>query len=184
MPKTTGLSGTQSRTNSPLLTSLPHQKTAGSASQSGFTLLELLIATGVLTIGLLSVASLVLFALSTHFNAKVEAAALQLTQATLEELKALPLNHAKLVDSTESLTPSFDIDFSATQSPVHAETTSVTLNPFRSTRIQFETRWHVQTSADRKVITSATRNIGGAASQFRPVSMKIVRLYTAPALGF
>ncbi len=183
MPRTTSLFLFKSQNQRPLLTRLPYLKAAGSPGRNGFTLLELLIATVILTIGLLAVASLVVLALSTHFNAKIEAGALRLTQATLEELKALPLNHAELADSKESLTSSFDIDFSATQSPLHARKTSVTLNPFQSTQIQFETRWHVQSSADRKVITSATRKVGGTDSHFQPVSMKVVRLYTAPALG-
>ncbi len=147
----------------------------------GFTLLELLIASAVLTIGLLSTASLLLLALSSHFNSKIEAAALRMTQSTLEELKSLPLNHAGLADSTESLTPDHEIDFSAPASPSHARTTTVTLQSFSSTRIEFETRWHVRTSGGRKVITGATRKTGGH-SPLRPVHMRIVRLYTAPAL--
>lgn len=149
---------------------------------SGFTLLELLIASAVLTIGMLSTASLLLLALSSHFNSKLEAAALRMTQSTLEELKSLPLNHAGLTDSTESLTPDHEIDFSAPPSPSHARTTMVALQSFSSTRIEFETRWHVRTSDGRKVITGATRKTGGR-SPFRPVNMRIVRLYTAPALG-
>ena len=181
MPTIHGL--LRQKTGPTSLKRFPRRMVTGGTCQSGFTLLELLIATAVLTIGLLSTASLLLLALSSHFNSNIEAAALRMTQSTLEELKSLPLNHAELIDSTESLTANFDIDFSATQSPVHARTTLVTLNQFRSTQIQFETRWHVQTSADRKVITSATRKIGAPASRFQPVSMKIVRLYTAPSLG-
>ena len=107
---------------------------------SGFTLLELLIASAVLTIGMLSTASLLLVALSSHFSSKLEAAALRMTQSTLEELKSLPLNHAGLADSTDSLTPGHEIDFSAPSSPSHARTTMVTLQSFGSTRIEFETR--------------------------------------------
>ncbi len=150
--------------------------------QNGFTLLELLIASAVLTIGLLSTASLLLLALSSHFNSKLEAAALRMTQSALEELKSLPLDHAGLTDSTESLTPDQEIDFSAPPSPSHARTTLVTLQSFGSTRIEFETRWHVRTLDDRKVITGATRETGGH-SPFRPVNMRIVRLYTSPSLG-
>lgn len=150
--------------------------------ESGFTLLELLIASAVLTIGLLSTASLLLLALSSHFNSKLEAAALRMTQSTLEELKSLPLDHAGLTDSTESLTPGHEIDFSAPPSPSHARTTLVTLQSFGSTRIEFETRWHVRTLDGRKVITGATRKTGDH-SPFRPVNMRIVRLYTAPSLG-
>ena len=155
---------------------------AGRVRHGGFTLLELLVASAVLTIGLLSAASLLLLALSSHFNSKLEAAALRMTQSTLEELKSLPLNHAGLADSTESLTPGHEIDFSAPSSPSHARTTMVALQSFGSTRIEFETRWHVRTSGGRKVITGATRKTG-AHSPFRPVNMRIVRLYTAPSLG-
>lgn len=161
---------------------LRRRRVGGWVCPSGFTLLELLIASAVLTIGMLSTASLLLLALSSHFNSKLEAAALGMTQSTLEELKSLPLNHAGLADSTESLTPDHEIDFSAPASPSHARTTMVTLQSFNSTRIEFETRWHVRTSGGRKVITGATRKTGGH-SPFRPVNMRIVRLYTAPALG-
>lgn len=160
----------------------PCRRAPDRACDSGFTLLELLIASAVLTIGLLSTASLLALALSSHFSSKLEAAALRMTQSTLEELKSLPLNHAGLADSTQSLTPDHEIDFSAPPSPSHARTTTVSLHSFSPTRIEFETRWHVRTSDGRKVITGATRKTGGH-SPFRPVSMRIVRLYTAPALG-
>ncbi len=145
-------------------------------------MLELLIASAVLTVGLLATASLLLLALSSHFSSTLEATALRMTQSTLEELKSLPLNHAGLADSTESLTPDHEIDFSAPSSPSHARTTTVRLHSFSPTGIEFETRWHVRTFDGRKVITGATRKIGGRSS-FHPVNMRIVRLYTAPALG-
>ena len=158
------------------------RRDTGRVCAGGFTLLELLIASAVLTIGLLSTASLLLLALSSHFNSKLEAAALRMTQSTLEELKSLPQDRTELADSTESLTPDHEIDFSAPSSPSHARTTMVTLQSFSSTRIEFETRWHVRTVGGRMVITGATRQTGGY-SPFRPVNMRIVRLYTAPALG-
>ena len=161
---------------------LPCRRASARARHSGFTLLELLIASAVLTVGLLATASLLLLALSSHFSSKLEATALRMTQSTLEELKSLPLNHAGLADSTESLTPDHEIDFSAPSSPSHARTASLTLNSFESNRIEFETRWHVRTFEGRKVITGATRATGGR-SPFRPVSLRIVRLYTAPSLG-
>ena len=161
---------------------LRRRRVTGWVCARGFTLLELLIASAVLTIGLLSTASLLLLALSSHFNSKLEAAALRMTQSTLEELKSLPLDRAELADSTESLTPDHEIDFSASPSPSQARITMVTLQSFSSTRIEFETRWHVRTFGDRKVITGATRQTGDH-SPFRPVNMRIVRLYTAPALG-
>ena len=160
----------------------PRRRVSGRDRQRGFTLLELLIASAVLTVGLLATASLLLLALSSHFSSKLEATALRMTQSTLEELKSLPLNHAGLADSTESLTPDHEIDFSAPSSPSHARTASLTLNSFESNRIEFETRWHVRTFEGRKVITGATRATGGR-SPFRPVSLRIVRLYTAPSLG-
>ena len=158
------------------------RRSTGWVCPGGFTLLELLIASAVLTIGLLSIATLMLLALSSHFNSKLEAAALRMTQSALEELKSLPLHDAGLADSTESLTPDQEIDFSGPPSPSHFKTTMVTLELFSSTRIELETRWHVRTIDGRKVITGATRKIGGH-SPFRPVNMRIVRLYTAPALG-
>ena len=170
------------KTGRALSVPLRRRRVAGWVCAGGFTLLELLIASAVLTIGLLSTASLLLVALSSHFNSKLEAAALRMTQSTLEELKSLPLDRAELADSTESLTPDHQIDFSAPSSPSHARTTRVTLQSFGSTRIEFETRWHVRTFDGRKVITGATRQTGSH-SLFRPVNMRIVRLYTAPALG-
>ena len=170
------------KTGRALLEPLRRRRVTGWACPGGFTLLELLIASAVLTIGLLSTASLLLLALSSHFNSKLEAAALRMTQSTLEELKSWPLNHAGLTDSTESLTPDHEIDFSGPPSPSHARTTMVTLQSFSSTRIEFETRWHVRTIDSRKVITGATRKTGGH-SPFRPVNLRIVRLYTVPSLG-
>ena len=180
------MNGTQDsahpKTGLALLEPLRLRRGTGWVCPGGFTLLELLIASAVLTIGLLSIASLLLLALSSHFNSKLEAAALRMTQSALEELKSLPLNHAGLTESTESLTPDHEIDFSGPPSPSHFKTTMVTLQSFNSTRIELETRWHVRTIDGRMVITGATRKTGGH-SPFRPVNMRIVRLYTAPSLG-
>ena len=56
---------------------------------TGFTLVEMLIASLVFTIAIVSLMSMVLFALAARYSSRIDSAALRLSQQKLEELKAV-----------------------------------------------------------------------------------------------
>jgi type IV pilus assembly protein PilV len=68
--------------------------------QTGFTLIEVLIAMALLSFGLLSVASMQVVAIRVNTSSQRLTLATTLVQDKVEELMALPFTHADLVDTT------------------------------------------------------------------------------------
>ena len=144
-------------------------------SQAGFTLIELMIASLILVIGVVSVMSMVLFALSANYTSKIESTALRLTQQKLEELKSLPVDDSKLIGPGNPLDSENNIDFNASPDPFYSSSTLMTLSKFKKTSISFETRWNIGAAGAQKVITVATRNTAGTSYPLKPVSLKVVK---------
>ncbi len=142
--------------------------------QEGFTLVEMLVASLILTVGTVSLMSMVLFALASRYASRIDSAALRLSQKKMEELKSLSLNDPVLSISGNSLSGDGRIDFSSAPSPVATVTSQLVLNKTRDTRLSFETRWNVTTVNSKKIITVATRKNGGAPTGLEPVNLKIV----------
>lgn len=140
----------------------------------GFTLVEMLIASLVFSVAVVSLMSMVLFALAARYSSRIDSAALKLSQQKLEELKAHSLAHAALSVSGNALDANGRIDFSATADPQATVTGQLPLNITRNTMLNFETRWNITTAGQRKVITVATRKTGGAISSVEPVNLKVV----------
>src|SRR5687767_9999819 len=95
------------------LTSLGKSTPRGDRSglDRGFTLVEMLIASLVFTVAIVSLMSMVLFALAARYSSRIDSAALKLSQQKLEELKAHSLEHAALSISGNPLDTSGKIDF-------------------------------------------------------------------------
>src|SRR5882762_7190027 len=129
--------------------------------ESGFTLVEMLMASLVFTVAIVSLMSMVLFALAARYSSRVDSAALKLSQQKLEELKAHPLEHPALLISGNTLGASGNIDFAAAADPQATETSHLLLNVAHNTNLNFETRWNITNSGVRKIITVATRKTGG-----------------------
>ena len=142
---------------------------------SGFSLIELMLANVVLMVGLLSVAGMALFSLSSHFTSRIEAAALQFSQEKLEELKSLPMDDARLSGPGNPLDAAFDIDFASSAIPQFSAQNELVVNITRNTRILFETRWNITDLDKQKLITVATRSLAGSFSSLKPVSLKVVK---------
>lgn len=143
--------------------------------ESGFTLVELMIASLILMTGMLSVTSLVLFALSANHNNRIESAALHLSQQKLEELKSLPMDDLRLAGPGSPVDSELNIDFDAGANPLYSASSDWILNSFRNTRIQFETRWNVTSVGSQKVITVASRCVTGAPFHMRPANLKVLK---------
>jgi type II secretory pathway pseudopilin PulG len=142
---------------------------------SGFTLIELMLANLVLMVGLLSVAAMVLYALSLHFTSRVEAAAFEFSQQKLEELKSLPLDSPLLVGPGNTLDADFDIDFYSDPVPQFTLENEMVLNVTRDTRVLFETRWNITDFGSQKVITVSTRSLASSFSSLKPISLRVLK---------
>jgi Tfp pilus assembly protein PilV len=142
---------------------------------AGFTLVELMIAGLILSTGILAVMSMILFALSANFLSRVESAALHLSQKKMEELKALPLDDARLNGPGNALDLNFDIDFNTSLDASYSSSAELTLNRARNTKINFETRWNVRTVGAHKIITVATRNTVGVFVPLKTASLRLVK---------
>ena len=144
-------------------------------SETGFSLIELMIASAIFLIGVTSILSMVLFALSENYASRLESAALRLSQQRLEELRSLPIDDTKLVGPGNPLDAESNIDFSASLDPGYSSNSSLTLNRTKNTTLHFETRWNVAAQGARKIITVATRKTDGNLYIFKPVNLKVVK---------
>jgi len=142
---------------------------------SGFTLIELLLANLVLIVGLLAIAALAAFSLSSHYTSRMEAAALQFSQEKIEELRSFSMDDSRLSGPGSALDSLDEIDFASSADPQFSAENELVLNTTRNTRVLFETRWNITDIGNQKVITVATRSLAGPFSGLKPVSLKIVK---------
>lgn len=141
----------------------------------GFTLIELMLANLVLIVGLLSIAALAAFALSSHYTSRIEAAALQFSQEKLEELRSFSMDDPRLSGPGSALDPVGEIDFASAPVPDFSAQNELILNITRNTRVLFETRWNLTDFGNQKVITVATRSLASSLAGLKPVSLKVVK---------
>jgi len=151
-----------------------NQRVHRSYQEHGFTLVEMLIASLVFTVAIVSLMSMVLFALAARYSSRIDSAALKLTEDKLEELKSHPLEHPVMLIPGNILDASGKIDFAAAADPQATITRQLLLNAARNTNLNFETRWNITNSGSRKIITVATRKTGGVPSGAEPVNLKVV----------
>jgi Tfp pilus assembly protein PilV len=144
-------------------------------SGAGFSLVELMFASTVLLIGITSVMSMVLFALSANYVSRVESAALRLSQQKLEELRSLSMDDTKLTGPGNPLDGEDKIDFNTNLEVGYSSSASLTLNRTKNTTLHFETRWNIVTQGTRKIITVATRKSDGNLHGLEPVNLKVVK---------
>jgi type II secretory pathway pseudopilin PulG len=144
-------------------------------SETGFSLIELMLAATILLVGIASVISMMLFALSANYLSRIESAASRLSQRKLEELRALPLEDTKLIGPGNPLDESGKIDFNAGLDVAYSSITSLPLNRSKNTTLRFETRWNILTQGSLKIITVATRRSDADFSGLEPLNLKIVK---------
>jgi len=140
---------------------------------AGFTLLEMMIATLIVTVGLLSLMSLILFALKMRYDSRLSSTALKLSQQMMEELKSRSLDDPLLLHPGNALTPGGAIDFDASADGLASSTTFLQLNKTLNTQLAFETRWNITLLGEERIITVATRKKDWSSSQFSPVNLKV-----------
>jgi Tfp pilus assembly protein PilV len=140
---------------------------------SGFTLLEVLIASILVIVGLTSLLSLVLFALKMRYDSRLSSTALKLSQQIIEELKSRSPDDPLLSHPGNALTSDGAIDFDASLDALASSTTSLQLNETRNTHLVFETRWNITSLGNKRILTVATRKRDWSTAQFSPVNLKV-----------
>ena len=140
----------------------------------GFTLLELLIASLVVSIGMISLLSLILFAMKMRFDSELSSTALKLSQQIIEGLKSRASDDPLLLGPGNVLMADGTIDFDSPQDPLATSIQLIELNKSLHTSWGFETRWNITSVAGRKILTVATRRTGSANPGFSPVNLKII----------
>lgn len=141
--------------------------------KKGFTLVEMLIALLIFAVSVVSLLSMVLFALAAGFSARLESTALNLSRQKIEELKSLPLDDPVMSVTGNALDSLGEIDFDSAPYPQATSTNELALNKRRDSKLRFETRWNITTAGTKKVITVATRKASGV-PVLKPVNLKVV----------
>ncbi|MEW5974914.1 MAG: prepilin-type N-terminal cleavage/methylation domain-containing protein [Acidobacteriota bacterium] len=148
-------------------------------NQSGFTMIEMMVASMILLIGVLSVASLIGSAVSTNAVAKYDTIALSAAEMVMDDLKGR--QYSTLADGGYTLTNGL-ISFSTT--PITAYTSTVSLadsNNIGNT-MNFEVRWSISTVATgtgangiKRIVVAARRAGGNWKSNYPPVQISFLK---------
>ena len=176
---------------------MPANTNRGKRSESGMTVVELLIAGFVLIFGMLAVMSLLMLAVGNNGRSKVDSAATMLTQAVVEQVSAqlagggpgsiTDCNGAGTVwtiDTTSGVPPTGwganlsgnKIDFTQGNPPAGAFMNYVECNG--NVQNTYDVRWNIQTMSANGtyLVTVGARPKGGVSSRFAfsiPVNMRV-----------
>jgi prepilin-type N-terminal cleavage/methylation domain-containing protein len=128
-------------------------------NQRGFSLIEMMIASAVLLIGVLSVASLIGYSISADFSSKNNTIATAAAERQMEQLRSSAFN--SLVDGGSILNSSGSITFAG--SPVAGYSSTVTLadSDQIGKTVSYDVRWNIVTVNGLKKITVAAQRSGG-----------------------
>ena len=141
--------------------------------QRGFTLVEMMIAILVFTVGLLSLLSAILFGLRMRFDSRLSSAALKLSQQVMEQLKSRSPDDPLLSHPGNPLALDGTIDFDTSPDGLASTTTLLQLNKTYNSQLAFETRCNISTTGNERIITVATRKVDKTTQQFHPVNLKM-----------
>ena len=127
--------------------------------QRGFTLIEMMIASFVLIVGVVSVASLIGFGITSNFIAKNDTVAMSAAERELERLKGL--GFSSLTDGGSTLGSNGKISFSGSAVTGYSATVSLTDSDQIGKTINYDVRWNITTLNGLKKITVAAQRSGG-----------------------
>ncbi len=140
-------------------------------SEAGFTLIETLIASLVLMFGLLSVASLLTYAVATNYENKMDAIGTSLAIRKMEHLRAQ--SASSLADGGCPLDSGGNIDYAQAAAVGYSETSTSFNN------VTFNLRWNVNTSNGlRKIVVAARRTSGTKrymSNILRPINVRCLK---------
>ena len=140
----------------------------GSTSEKGFTVIETLVASVMLLFGLLSMASLLGYAVATSYENKMDSIGNALAVQKMEQLRAQ--SSTSLVNGGCPLDSSGAIDFAQSAVSGYYQTTTAFGN------VPFEIRWNIATSDQLKTLVVAARRSnatkGHMSNILKPVSIR------------
>jgi len=144
-------------------------------SERGFTLIEMMIASFVLVIGLAAVATMIGFSLTSNLITKNESLALSLAEKELERLKSLSITDTLLAAGGSTVGSDGKISFSGSAVANYNRAVTVTDAYQIGKPANFDVRWNVTDIATNiKKITIASVRTGESA-RFKPVQLTYVK---------
>jgi len=178
-----------------------HGESAVRHPQAGFTLIEMLIATLVLVVGLMGGMALIITAMANDNRSKMDSSATVLSQMTMEMIASVPANSSSSVTIIDcnptSSSASHTVSTAASTSGAGAPLTSGGAIDFTQSTVSgysmsyyacqastgdrqatYDVRWNVKTlSSNAKLVVVAAREVGGNthANFFAvPVSLRMI----------
>ena len=151
------------------------KKTDTPARERGFSLIELMIASFVLIIGLAAVATMISYSLTSNLISKNETLALSLAERELERLKGLAIDNALLTAGGSTIGSGGKISFTGSAVANYNSAVTVTDAYQVGKSANFDIRWNITDIATNlKKITIASVRTGESA-RFKPVQLTYVK---------
>lgn len=141
-----------------------------------FGLIELMIASLIFVTTGLFIMSLLIYALSINQQVKLDTTALHLSAQKIEELRALSFSDPHLASPGCSIDVKGEINFLGSCDGNHSSVQLLPLQIYQSTSTFFETRWHIEEIAGKKLITLATRPASVPLAHSHPLHLRLARV--------
>ena len=144
-------------------------------AERGFSLIELMIASMVLIVGLAAISTMISYSLTSNLITKNETLALSLAEKELERLKSLSINDALLAAGGSTVGSNGKISFSGSAVANYNRQVTISDAYQIGKSANFDVRWNVTDIATNiKKITVASVRTGESAT-FKPVQLTYVK---------
>ena len=152
-----------------------NHKENGMASERGFTLIELMIASLVLIVGLAAVATMISYALTSNLITKNESLALSLAERELERIKGLSINDTLLTAGGSTVASNGKISYSGSAVANYGRAVTVPDAYQVGKSANFDVRWNVTDIATniKKITIASVRT--GESGRFNAVQLTYVK---------
>ena len=156
-------------------TQVINHKPNARATERGFTLIELMIASLVLIIGLAAVATMISYSLTSNLITKNETLALSLAEKELERLKGLSINDTLLAAGGSTVASNGKISYSGSAVANYSRAVTVTDAYQVGKSANFDVRWNVTDIATniKKITIASVRT--GESGRFKAVQLTYVK---------
>jgi type IV pilus assembly protein PilV len=143
-------------------------------NEAGFSLIEMMIASLVLLIGVISVASLIGYSISSNFSSKNNTTATAAAEREMERLRGLAFT--SLVDGGSTLSSSGSIMFTGSAVSGYSSIVSLADSDQIGKTVNYEVRWNITTVNGLNKITLAAQRSGGTFRlQQAPAQLVLIR---------
>ncbi len=145
-------------------------------NQAGFTLIELMIATIILMVGALSVATLIGYSIKSDTISRHDTIAMSALEHELERLRALSYNDPLLANGGSAVGTDGKISFTGSAVTNYSALAPMANEELAGRTVYYDVRWNITTIAgvSMKKITVAAQRQGGNWS-FNPVQLSMLK---------